>query len=82
MNEKAFAGGTFGTLVSGAGIAISPNEIAMWISIACTIAGLIITLISSIVIPLINKSLTKENLEEVKKELEKTKDELNKYKDN
>lgn len=82
MDEKSFAGGTFGTLVSGAGIAISPNELAMWISIACTIAGLLITLVTSIIIPLIKKSITSQDVENLKNELDKAKEELKQYKDN
>lgn len=77
MNEKSFLGGTIGTAISGGAIALSTTELSQWISIACTILGLIITIITAIIIPLCQKeSITADDLNKVKDELDKVKDEM------
>ena len=73
MNSKLI-GGIFGTLISTMGLAISTEQLEQIISIACSVTGVIIVLITSLIIPLVkwykeakkDGKITKEELEEGK----------------
>lgn len=77
INEKALAGGTVGTVISGTGIALSTNDIAMWISIGLSVLGLLVTIISTIIIPLCqNKQVTQKDLDKLIDKIKDTKDDI------
>lgn len=83
LNDKGLMGGTIGTAISGGAIALSVDDISRWISIACTIIGLLITIITSIVIPLCQKKApSADQLNALKDETEKVKKELEDKSDN
>ncbi len=73
LNERALTGGLVGTTISAGGILISTTELSMWVSIVCAVLGLIVSIISSIVIPLIKgRKITKEDLDNLTDRLDET----------
>ncbi len=73
LNEEALTGGLIGTSISAGGLLISTTELAMWISIVCTVLGLLLTIITTLIIPLVQgKKVSKEDIEEVTKRIEDT----------
>ena len=77
MNEKCFIGGSIGTAVSGSAIAMSTSELSQWLSIGCTILGLIITIVTAIIIPLVqNKTISADDLEKLQDKIDETKHDL------
>ena len=73
MNSKLL-GGLAGTTISLLGLTISTEQLEQIISIACSVTGVIIVLITSLIIPLVkwykeakkDGKITKEELEEGK----------------
>ena len=82
-SDKGLIGGTIGTAISGSAIALSVDDISRWISIAVTIIGLMVTIVTSIIIPICQKKApSAEQLNAVKEETEKVKKELEDKSDN
>lgn len=83
MNDKSLVGGLTGTAISGAGAMISANEVYTWLSIGVTILGFIVTIITTIIIPLCQKKEVKsEDVTALKDELAKAKEELEELRKN
>ena len=77
LNGEALTGGLIGTSISAGGLLISTTELAMWISIVCTVLGLILTIVTTLIIPLAQgKKLSKEDIEEVTKRIDETADKM------
>lgn len=55
MDENHLIGGLLGTIISASGAAISVNDVQLVISIIATILGLLITITTSVVLPLIKQ---------------------------
>lgn len=69
INYQQFTAGATGTAVSAAGFALSVTQLQAILSLTATIIGLVITVATSIVIPVIHKII------EAKKDGKITKDE-------
>ena len=90
INYQQFTAGATGTAVSAAGFALSVTQLQSVLSLAATVLGLLITITTSIVIPLAKKIIkarkdgkitneeTQEILDEVEKGCENVKKELDK----
>lgn len=85
MNNKTkIISGIFGSLVSISGLSLTSEELANIVSIICAVAGIIWTIITTGIIPLIawykkakaDNKITKEELEEAKTIVEETFDTL------
>ena len=89
-NATQLIGGTIGTALSAIGAGISVEEMQAILSIICTVLGIIITLITGVIIPLIKHfkkasedgKITKEEIKEgvniVVDGVEQIKDKVNK----
>lgn len=53
INEDALTGGTIGTAISFSGTFFNASEFAIWVNIGLGILGAIITLTTTIIIPVI-----------------------------
>ena len=90
INYQQFTAGATGTAVSAAGFALSVTQLQSILSLAATVIGLLITITTSIVIPVIHKiieakkdgKITKDEaidiVDTAKDGLDKVKDEVNK----
>ena len=90
INYQQFSAGATGTAVSAAGFALSVTQLQSILSLAATVIGLLITITTSIVIPVIHKiieakkdgKITKDEaidiVDTTKDGLDKVKDEINK----
>ena len=77
MNEKTFIGGSIGTAISGSAIAMSTSELSQWLSIGCTILGLFITIVTAIIIPLVQKKgISADDLKALQDKIDETKHDL------
>lgn len=52
MDDKVITGATVGTILGVTGTGLSVTELQQIISMACTLAGLIITVVTAVVIPI------------------------------
>lgn len=55
MNNTKFIGGTLGTCISAFGISYSTTQVESIVSIICTILGLLITIVTTLIIPIAKK---------------------------
>lgn len=83
MLDTKIVGGTLGTCVSAFGISYSTTQLESIISIICTILGLLITIITTLVIPVAKKIRDakkdgKVTLEELEDIVDTTKDGIEK----
>lgn len=53
INEDALTGGTIGTAISFSGTLFTASEFAIWVNIGLGILGAVITLTTTIIIPVI-----------------------------
>ena len=53
MNNGKAAGGIFGTIISAVGVGLTAEEVERILSIICSVVGLVITLLSVVIIPVI-----------------------------
>lgn len=58
-NEKGFIGGIAGSIVSFTGISVA--DLDHWVSIACGVIGLIITLVFTIIVPAVKEAKAKDS---------------------
>lgn len=89
MDDKVIAGTTVGTILGVAGTGLSVTELQQIISMACTIVGLLITVITAVVIPVWKElreakkdgKITPEEMEDIAKTtkdgIDKIQDEIN-----
>lgn len=87
-DEMKLFGGFAGTMISSAGITIS--DINEWVSLICSLIGIIITITTCIVLPLIAKikkaaedgKITGDEIEDINNTLKQGVEETNKVLDN
>lgn len=73
MNDKSMIGGITGTTITGVGAMFSVTELNTWISIIMTVFGFLLTLTTTVIIPLFQKKkISNEDYEKLKAEAEKT----------
>lgn len=89
IDDRALAGTTVGTILGVAGTGLSVTELQQIISMACTIVGLLITVITAVVIPVWKElreakkdgKITPEEMEDIAKTtkdgIDKIQDEIN-----
>lgn len=90
MDETRAIGGLLGTAITASGAAISVNDLQLILSIIATIIGLLITITTSVIIPVIKEikkikadgKITADEIEETAKVitdgLKEVKEEINK----
>lgn len=87
-DEMKLFGGVAGTMISSVGITIA--EINEWVSLICSLIGIIITITTCIVLPLIAKikkaaedgKITGDEIEDINNTLKQGVEETNKVLDN
>lgn len=87
-DEMKLFGGVAGTMISSAGITIA--DINEWVSLICSIIGILITILTCIVLPLIAKikkatedgKITGDEIEDINDALKQGIEETNKMLDN
>lgn len=73
IDEKALTGGLVGTSISASGVLFSATELALWVSIVVSVLGLIVTIVSTIVIPLAQgKKIEQEDLDTLTERIDDT----------
>ena len=89
MKEEAkLFGGVAGTIVSSAGITIA--DINEWVSLICSIIGILITIVTCIVLPVIAKikkagedgKITGDEIDEINETIKRGVEEVNKVSEN
>lgn len=87
-DEMKLFGGVAGTMISSAGITIA--DINEWVSLVCSLIGIIITIVTCIVLPVIAKikkasedgKITGDEFEDINNTLKQGLEETNKVLDN
>lgn len=87
-DEMKLFGGVAGTMISSAGITIA--DINEWVSLVCSLIGIIITIVTCIVLPVIAKikkasedgKITGDEIEDINNTLKQGLEETNKVLDN
>ena len=87
-DEMKLFGGVAGTMISSAGITIA--DINEWVSLICSLIGIVITITTCIVLPLVAKikkaaedgNITGDEIEDINSTLKKGVEETNKVVDN
>ncbi len=89
INAESLAGGTFGNLVTALGL-VNLQDMESIIGMICLVVGCLITIISSVIIPVIkwwkkakaDKKITTEELDELKTIVDEGKKEIEDYTEN
>ena len=93
MDDRIITGGTVGAILSVAGTGLSATEVQQIVSMACTVLGLLITIVTAVFIPIWKEiretkkdgTITPEEMEDIAKTaqdaVDKIKDAVDKIQD-